>query len=56
MHSPPDPFGYVPNESYTTIWASYLGVPDPAITPYRGFYFGKEGLQVDEFGNNLASA
>ena len=26
------------------------------MAPYRDFYFGKEGLQVDEFGNNLASA
>ena len=56
LHSPPDAYGYIPNECYTTIWASYLGVPDPVMAPYRDFYFGKEGLQVDEFGNNLASA
>ena len=56
MRAPPDPLGYIPNNVYTTVWAMYLGVPVPALEPYRNYYFGKEGLQVDAHGNNLSSA
>jgi hypothetical protein len=56
LRSPPDAFGFIPNALLPTMMATYLGEPDPAIRPYRDFFFGKDGVKVNPFGTNLASA
>ena len=38
------------------IVATYLGQPDPIISPLAGRFFGKKGQQLDPHGANLASA
>eukprot|EP00956_Cyclotella_meneghiniana_P016154 scaffold25389_cov71-Cyclotella_meneghiniana.AAC.3 len=36
--------------------ATYLGQPDPIISPLAGPFFGKKGQQLDPHGDNQASA
>ena len=56
LRSPPDAFGFIPNVLLPTMMATYLGQPDPAIRPYRDFFFGKDSVKVNPFGTNLTSA
>ena len=37
------------------ISATYLGQPDPIISPLAGRYFGKRGRRLDQYGANLAA-
>ena len=54
--SAPDGIGVIKDIEFRTIFATYLGQPDPNLTNLVGQYFGKKGDILDEYGANLASA
>ena len=52
--SPPDHLGFIRYKEFMVIDATYIGQPDPIISPLAGRYFGKRGRRLDQYGANLA--
>eukprot|EP00957_Ditylum_brightwellii_P156838 11937508-Ditylum_brightwellii.AAC.1 len=53
LTAPPDEMGFIPDDEFQEIFASYLGLPSPCCAPFAGQWIGTEGNQhrVDEHGN-----
>eukprot|EP00957_Ditylum_brightwellii_P136768 10428708-Ditylum_brightwellii.AAC.1 len=49
--------GFIPDDEFQEIFASYLGLPRPCCAPFVGQQIGSEGNQyrVDEHGNVLSA-
>ena len=56
LTSPPDRIGYLGDNVFQVIVATYLGQPCPMIAPLVGRFFGKKREQADKYGVNLAAA
>eukprot|EP00957_Ditylum_brightwellii_P168992 12863013-Ditylum_brightwellii.AAC.1 len=48
--------GFIPDDEFQEIFASYLGLPSSCCAPFIGQWIGTEGNQcmVDEHGNVLS--
>jgi hypothetical protein len=57
LTAPPDEMGFIPDDEFQDIFASYLGLPSPCCAPFVGQWIGTEGNQrmVDEHGNVLSA-
>jgi hypothetical protein len=49
--------GFIPDEIFPEVLASYGGLPSPICMALQGGYLGSNNpVQIDQFGNNLISA
>ena len=53
---PIDSLGYLNNPSFEFAMHKYMGLSCPILKGYEGYYFGKDGVMVDNMGSNLCSA
>jgi len=54
--SPLDQFRYFEDTTFQVTFTMYLGLLCPIIAPVAGRFFGKKGVRLDQYGENLAAA
>eukprot|EP00957_Ditylum_brightwellii_P115496 8809832-Ditylum_brightwellii.AAC.1 len=57
LTAPPDEMGFIPDDGFQEIFASYLGISSPCCAPFVGQWIGIEGNQrrVDDHGNLISA-
>eukprot|EP00957_Ditylum_brightwellii_P116502 8886502-Ditylum_brightwellii.AAC.1 len=56
LTAPPDEMGFISDNEFQEIFASYIGLPNPCCAPFVGQWIGTEGNQckVNEARNVLS--